>query len=405
MKRGFILIFLLLCSYITAGAVIAELEFKSQGYKDLYINDSDFFSCTSFDFLSPDMNGETFAVLSLRAGFGSQPKEASLLKVYFNNALLDELNFRDFPNWVSRIEVPAETISGSNEVKVCGKAAVASGTIKVGADSAFGIYSGAHFPEKDGFTLDLETYAPYVGIPFTARAVARNYGTQDAPVLLTYRKQELEENTPEISVLKGETSKQGIVPKCRERNEGNVCTKPGEYAIEYEIVANKAVPFTVLPAMMTFTNIFGEQEQRLTQRPNLGALEPPHKISVQMAFEKDKLFTGQKVPLKVRVQNISEQQVEGIRILPISGMEISGEAEKTIASLSPGQSSEVSFSALAQGSGNYVVGCKAEYESRALECDTTSITIQSGLDIKLVASILLALISVAVFAYFYQKKE
>src|SRR3989344_912613 len=394
MKKLLIVISLILLSYIAVAGVVQEFNFRPQGYSDLYISDFNGEKCANFEFLSPgQIDGRVYPILSLKAQVSPAPKNSSKIAVTFNRTKLGEIGYADFKEGVARIQVPQGLMDNTNTVKVCGTVMGSTNTIRVLADSVFGIYSGAYFPQGKGFKMDLETYLPFVGAPFEITATARNYGTEDINVFLSYRKAELERAAPEVSVLEGETSKTGAVQKCKKWDSENNCTQPGEFGISYFIVAHKAVPFTLLPSVMKFTNVFGEEETVLTNRPDLGAIEPPHKISAKVALDNDKLYTGSNIPIKITVQNISKQRVGNIVVGPKTGLEITGETTKTIPSLEPNQEQDVIFTAKALTAGNYELGCSALYESRELDCETTTVTLQKGLGVELLSSIALALIS------------
>ncbi|HLC92782.1 MAG TPA: hypothetical protein VJH23_03670 [archaeon] len=405
MKKFLILFALVFFSYITSAAVVQEFTFHDQGYQDFYISGVNVHKCTNFDFIySGDINAEMFQIISLNANLAPVPKSNAKINVLFNTQKIAELTYADFQNGVVRIPVPQGLLKENNSVTVCGQTSYTVNAITVFADSKFGVYTGAYFPQEKGFKMDLDTYAPYVGVPFKITSVARNFGTEDATVSLSYRKAELERAAPEVSVLDGITSKSGTVPKCSERDALGNCAKPGELSISYFIVAHKAVPFTLLPSVMAFTNVFGEEERMLTNRPDLGAVEPPHKISVKVALDNDKLYTGGSIPLKITVQNISKENVSSVAITPLTGLEVTGEKSKSIGTLEPNASQDVVFSVKGLSAGNYELGCAAEYESRLLECETTTVTLQKGIGIEIIGSAILALISLGVFAYFYLKK-
>ncbi len=405
MKKTLLILSLILFSCITAASIVQEFSFKNQGYQDFYIKDMNVEQCKSFDFIyTGEVNGKTFQIISLKSGITQIPKSTAKITVFFNGAQVAELVQNDFSDGLARITLPEAVMKENNTIKICGETSENANTIKIFADSKFGVYSGAYFPQGRGYEMQLETYAPYVGVPFKITAVARNFGTEDAQVSLSYRKAELERAAPEVSVLDGETSKNGIVPKCSKWDSRGNCSAPGEFSISYFIVAHKAVPFTLLPSVMRFTNVFGEGQSMLTNRPDLGAVEPPHKISVKVALDNDKLYTGESIPLKITVQNTSKENVQGIVVIPKTGLEVAGESAKTLGALSPTQSEDAIFRVKGLAAGNYVLGCTAEYGSRTLECETTTVTLQKGIGIEVISSIVLALISLAVFAYFYFKK-
>jgi len=405
MKGLFLLLMLVLAGYITMAATITESTFSTAGASDFYINGFDSNGCKDYVFdYTGKIDPKNFHILSLSASFSPNLKSNASIRVEFNGEQIVTLRQKDVQTPLARIYVPDELVQQKNSIKICATTSASVNQIKIGADSIFGVYSGPYFPRDKGLELELETYSPYAGVPFNAQAVARNFGTQDIEVLLTYRKQELEENTPEVSILKGETSKRGIVPSCTKRDSSEKCTSPGEYRIGYSMVANKAVPMTLLPALITYTNVFGEEENLLSNRPSIGAQQLPHKLSVKIALQKDKLSTGENIPIKIKVQNISKERVGRIELSVNSGLEIAQNVQ-VIDGLEAGQESEALFSAKSLQAGNYALGCVAKYESRELECDTTTLTLQQGLDGRFIGSLVFALIACVVFAYFYLKKN
>ncbi len=405
MRKFFIFFALIALSYITSAATMQEFGFNDLGYKDFHISGPGIEKCADFDFIyRGELNARAFEVLSLRAGFAPDEKSGAKIAVHFNGGKISELGSEDFANGIARVQMPPGKLREKNSVGVCAKTSSIVNDITVYADSKFGVYDGAFFPNGDGYKLELETYEPLAGVPFRVEAVASNYGTEDAYVTLSYRKLELERAAPEVSVLDGETTKSGTAPKCIEWNDGGTCAKPGRFGISYYVVAHKAVPFTLLPSVMRFTNIFGEEQAMLTNRPDLGAVEPPQKLSAKVALSNDKLYTGSEIPLKITVQNISRERVQNISISAKTGLELVGDGTKVAESLEPNQSQDAVFEVRGPAEGAYAVGCSVEYESRVLECETASVTLQKGIGVEIISSVLLALLAAAAFAYFYFRK-
>jgi len=276
----------------------------------------------------------------------------------------------------------------------------------ISADSEFGLYYAPFFPEEEGFKLELETYQPIVGIPFKIDAVAKNYGSEDTEVSLSYRRGELEESLEEITILGGETSKKGIAPKCLERNDNADCITPGEYRISYSAVANKAVPMTLLPAQLGFLNTFGETRNIQSDRPSIEAFEPKHNISAQIFVEKDNPKVGETIPLKVKIKNTGKIRITNISVGLRTGLETIEEGAKTIAFLDADQSTELSFTAKGISKGEYLLGCMVAYNNKSLECGQTSVLLDSEeLSGEILIGVGFVLIALAVFGYFYFKKH
>lgn len=404
-NKFFLAIALIFLSYITSAQALEEVSFKQSGYDDFYINDFSSSSCTTYDIsFAHDVNALVTGILSLKADFKPTPGDFESVSVFLNNDKIgEELNPGDFKAGLARVVLPGQFLQKTNSLKVCGKTSGTVNKLVVFADSEVGLYDTFYFPREDGLTLDLETYSPFVGRTFNIDAVARNYGTKDADVSLSYRKQDLEEALAEINILKGETSKSGTVPKCLERDKALKCTKPGILKISYEAVANKAVPMSVLPAIMTFTNVFGEKESTLSNRPQIGALEPPKDIQAEVFIEKDRLIVNRETGVVVRLKNISEHEVNGVAVA------LSGSLPQTdgvvVSSIKPNETREVAFKTKPVQTGNHEIGCAAKYNLVQSDCPAISVNVeQAGISAEIVFPILFAIIAIGVFAYFYSRK-
>ena len=404
--KGLTLIILIFFVYITYAVPIEEFSFSEQGYPDFYINEADSFDCTRYDFVyENDLNSGLFPIISLKVDFSPQSTGEATITVYFNsNDPIAELKSTDFSNKTARISIPINEIRENNNLKVCGKTSFSINSIKISSDSTFGVYSAPFFPEENGFELELETYRPIVGIPFNVDAIVRNYGSEDVSVNLTYRKEALEENTPEVTVLSGETTNSGLVPKCVERNEEGECTVPGVYKISYVMVANRAVPMTLLPAQMSYTNIFGEEVKLQTNRPSIEAFNAAHQLTSQIFLDKDNPFTGETIPVRVSIRNIGTTKVVQTVITLKTGLEIIGKGFRVIDSLEAGQTSEAIFNVKGITEGNYSLGCNITYNNKTLECTKTSVSLEtSGIGNEVLIGIAFILLALAVFAYYHFK--
>ena len=397
---------LIFLSYITPAYTSEEFSFKSLGYSDFYINDFNSTNCTAYEFLhTKDLNASLYPVLSLKADFSPSPGKPAKITVFFNDEnALTELKYADFTNGFARIDIPREKVRESNRLAVCGTTSYTVNRITISADSFFGVYSKAFFPRENGLTLEPETYRPVMGAPFTAKVVARNYGSENQAVVLSYRRPELEESMDAVSIISGETTMEGVAPKCAERDEKGGCVRPGEFSISYTLVANRAVPMTLLPGTMKYTDIFGDERTVLSNRPSIEAL--PEQVSAQVFLSQDSAFTGETVPIRIKLKNLGSETLENLSVKLETGLEALGNETETLATLEPGKETEVVFSGKGLSAGNYSVGCTAIYGAKITECTEAPIKLENGgVGIGVLAGAAFLLASIAVFAYFYFKKE
>ncbi|HZX20025.1 MAG TPA: hypothetical protein VFF13_03355 [archaeon] len=409
MKHSLLFASIILLSYITVAGTVEEFSFKSQGYQDFYIEGFDSYDCKQYDFVfNSDINATVFPIFSLDFEFLPKPGKDAKITVFLNdgNAIAELKPGIEKQTGKTRIWLPKEKLKSQNNIKVCGQTAFTANQVRIVADSTLGIYTTPYFPKENGFVLELEKHSLIVGEPFRMEAIARNYGSEDAQVELTYRRGELEENTPEITILSGKTTNNGVVPKCERRDDLGECIKPGEYKIVYTASANRAVPFSLLPAIMTFENIFGETSKIETNRPEVEAFEHAHILSAQIFLDNDSPFAGDVIPIVLNVKNIGNVPVSNVVVKLDTGLEVIGGESKTIGVVEPGKTEKVEFSAKGLIEGEYTLGCSVSYNQKTLECSegTVSLEAPSLLSNELLFGLAFVLIAIAVFSYFYFKK-
>ena len=406
MKRLILLTTLILLSYITSAAVLSEFSFADQGYNDYYIKDVNVFECNKYDFtFHQDLNALAFPILSVKAEFLPEQKNGAKIIVFLNddNAVA-EIKADEFYNGFARILVPREKIRADNQLRICGKTSFSTSQIKVSNESTFGVYKTSYFPKETGLRLELETYRPQVDVPFKIDAVARNYGSEDQAIKLSWRKDELEEALPWIQVLKGETSKTGTVEKCQKRDENTECVIPGEFRIGFTAVATKETPMTLLPAFMEFENVFGESVGLLSNRPTFESIPMKNELSVQVKLESDTTKAGNNNPIDIEIKNYGKREIKNILLNLRTGLEIIGNDSETFA-ISPGQEAHFSFIVKGIAPGKYFVGCDMIFEETSIQCQEAELLVEKNdLSTDLIAGTGFLLIALGVFVYFYFKK-
>ena len=406
MKYKILLITLLMFGYITNAGAITEFTFEEQGYDDFYINGVDSFDCTKFNFFyNEDYNSALFPFLSINAEFFPTEGKNTQIIVYFNDDNSEaDLTASDFSNNFARIALSREKLKKNNEIRICGKTSFSVNKIKISSKSYFGVYFAPLFKENS-FILELDSYHPTKDIPFSINAVAKNYGSKETKVNIEYRRPELEEKTPEISILTGETQKEGVIPPCQKRDLDLDCVIPGEYQISYLAVANISGPMSLLPAILSYEDVFGETRQVESNRPNIGVLEPEDELSAQIFLDKDNPFTGEEIKTKIRVLNKGKTRINNIDVSLLTGLEVIGEENKEIDFIETGQTKEVAFTAKGLTTGEYSLSCNVQYNGKEIDCSKTKISITTeSLSNEILLGIGFVIIALATFLYYYLKK-
>ncbi len=413
-KLGVSLLFVWFCFFIGLGsAKTAELKISAKalelktledyGYKDFYVNKFDFYSCKEYTVsFQNDTNYFVFPIMQTAIELEGSPNGTEYLKIYLNNEEVEELRFLE---WESNniVYFPQDKWLKENLVKVCIR--TSSNVNKIGflAKTKIGLFESFYFPKNEGLKLELETKTPFVGRQFKINAVAKNYGSKDVRVTMYYRKNELEKALKELSILKGETSKSGFVPKCKERDKEGKCIIPGELKIKYDAVANKPILMSVLPAVMEFTGPFGQKQYLLSDRPQISVLEPQNDISAEIILTKDKVEKEEIFEVNVVMKNISEKEIENVNVWLIAGEK---KVEKFVPLVNSGETKEVIYTTKIESAGKYEIYCEVSYNGEVSECERTFLTVtEKSVEIEAIMTILAGLFGLGLVAYYFYFKK
>ena len=180
---------------------------------------------------------------------------------------------------------------------------------------------------------------------------------------------------------------------------------PGEYQISYLAVANISGPMSLLPAILSYEDVFGETRQVESNRPNIGVLEPEDELSAQIFLDKDNPFTGEEIKTKIRVLNKGKTRINNIDVSLLTGLEVIGEENKEIDFIETGQTKEVAFTAKGLTTGEYSLSCNVQYNGKEIDCSKTKISITTeSLSNEILLGIGFVIIALATFLYYYLKK-
>ncbi|MEM4326557.1 MAG: hypothetical protein QXZ13_00080 [Candidatus Diapherotrites archaeon] len=401
-KNSFLVVLVFLAPIILATPIEVK-SLEELGYKDFYVNEFNTYYCKEYSLsFQNDVNAFVFPIMQISSEIQGYPNGTEELRIYLNNNLVEELDFFEPVN-NKLVYFPKEMWEKNNTLKVCIKTSFNINKIGFLAKTRIGLFESYYFPKEDGFKLELETYEPILGKQFKISAVAKNYGSKDLDVSIYYRKSELEKVLKELSILKGETAKKGVVPKCEKRNENNECIKPGVLKLSYDAVANKAIQMSILPAVMEFTDVFGNKQILLSNRPEVYVKEPQKDIMAEIVMKKDKIPKNQVFEVSVLLKNISEKEINDIKVDLDTPQ---GKISQNVARISKNEIMEVKYNIKIEEAGNYDLGCEVFYNENKIECKKTNLIITNEfVNVETIMGILLGLIGLGVLAYFYFKKE
>lgn len=229
-----------------------------------------------------------------------------------------------------------------------------------------------------------------LGEPIDIELYLTNLGGEAVDVTIDYRKYELDY----VPLLKGETGFQGTI-------------LPGETKkLSYNIKPLRAVSILLPPAVLTYTNIFGETIVKESTRPFL-LVEAPE-FNVRAAF----LIPQVRVNVNEPVQVQWVAQNDGI--VPVTDLKVTytvypegtiNPSSTTIDSLSPAKAVTQNFSVTFAKPGIYTLGCYISPRTDptlSTNCQSATIeVIEPNTGITLLFSLLLLLIAIVVYAYIY----
>jgi len=414
MRLFFVVLLVLLLANAAFATVLEEVPFNTLGHEDFIIEGTNQSNCTEIEFFNfSDLNNAINPVLSLHVEFLPIQSKDSQVTIFLNSQYkeLAELRGTDFHDGWARVEVDNNKLMEKNMLKVCGKTSQAVTGLQIKSDSLIGFYLKPDFRKENAFTLSVPEKSIKLGEEFEVKATLHNYGEVGTALLLKYRREELERETPETELVRGDTRLDAFVPKCSERDSNGACISPGEIEFSYFLRPEKAGQISLLPSIAEYTNIFGETEVIESDRPNIFVEEPEKKIRAFIRLEKGTYNAGESADFTLIVSNISTEPVPNVGVfLNAFGLEVvQGKRSETIELLQPKESIERSFKVTSNSSGKFDVGCKITYlEEELIESECLAAPIEfkeKSIDLGIVAGAFLFIVGAAVFIYIMSRKE
>ncbi len=375
------------------GLTIYETPLHPLTFPGLEITQTNQTTCVSLAFERfPEYDKpENDTVLTLNVEFLplSEADANITVKNKLTNEMIETVRPKDlFENGNVHVIIPAPHQPNENvSLEVCGNASPSTEKVSVSPNGFIGLYHQPHFDQKGSFQTIIVGENPELGKDIAIQVYVKNTGSEAVNIHIDYRKYTLEY----VPLLKGETSFDGtILP-----NE--------EKTITYSIKPLRAVQILLPPAVLTYTNIFGEKVVMESTRPFLEVKGP--EFNVKGAFLVPQIQAVVNEPLAIRwiAKNEGIAPVSGINaqlfVQPSGGL-----TPNTffLDELDPASAQSAELIVTFSQPGNYVLGCVLSPESDptiTTNCQSATLEVVSTNWTPAVLSLLLLLIAIVIYAY------
>jgi len=414
MKR-LVFIFAVLVMFAASAFALTykETTLKGLGYANFEAEGIEIQDCTEIEFLKTiDLNYETRPIFSVHVEFLPLAGKRDEINVFFNNSLepIAALKPKDFLNGWARVKLPFSRFEEKNHINICVRTGEIGNKIVIHNDSTIGYYSKADFEEEGAFYISVTPASPDLLDEFRVDVVLRNFGNEDANVVLKYRKDYLERETPETMLVKGKTILTTNIEKCTERDGLGRCANPHEVTFAYYLRPKIKGMISLLPAIVEYTNPFGEIVAVESNRPNVIIREPEIKVKAFVKIPEQEIIVGQNIGTKIIVTNEGARTLQNIEVKILNNrLGLSGSDKALIDVLTGKETREFPFTLKAIEAGKREIGCTITYlDQNLLKTGCTSAFVEVKkpyIPIEVIAGALLTIAAAAFFAYLYWIKK
>lgn len=411
LEKFFFALFALFLAGTVFGATVSETAFADLGRQNFVLEAPKDTGCFDVPFVENiDLNYEVYGIVSIHADFSPTTGKKSAVDVFLNSQKIDSIKASDFAGGFARYRIPQGKILSENSLRVCAASSFETTKVEILNDSKIGYYTKPDFEKEGAFELHVNEPAPRVFEEFTVTAVLRNFGSEPANVLLKYRKDSLEKETPETELLKGTTQVRGVIPACKTRAQDTSCTAPGEVEFNYQLRPKLVGPISLLPSTVEFENPFGENTLVESTRPTIWIVEPEIKIKPFIQVEKDQFTSGEKAKAKLLITNEGHNPLYNLYARLDSGSlaMLKGMPAETIEIILPNETISREFTLSTVDAGTFNLGCSIDYLDYNIvqsKCENVALEFKNpSIDITIAAAFVLVLISVGIYAYLHFKK-
>ena len=406
MKGLFLLVFLLLGTGVVYAETLEETTLSDLGYITLSVEGENTKACSEIDFpydKPRDIElGKRYVVVSVNAEFLPLGSGETKVTAYANARKIGEAKHSDFIGGWARFNVPMEFISAGNTLTLCGETGQTTKKILIKGSSKIGTY---YMPELK-VTKTVLNRSPKLKEPFGVEVLIENFGSEDVNVLVGYQKEVAKNEAPEVSVLRGSTEFNGIIEKCAERPENGNCGTPGLAKFSFSMQANRIADITLLPAYLTYINIFGETAFVESSRPSLSVKQPEIIIRPIIITEKETYKAGEQGQARLALNNEGVGGLTNVTYEIVSkGLEVK-DGEGSIARIEAGTTEYIGLMFGSGSEGEFTIGCNVSVKDSnfSAQCDELSIAYeQPELGPFVIFAVVLLILAIGVYAYIQLK--
>lgn len=377
----------------TSALVMDEKTLSTSGFSGLLVDGSSQTRCDDFSFEPftgyPQSGNDT--ILTLNMETLPLNDNDSNVQVFMNDELFQTIHSRDLlDNGNIHLRIPAERQENENTIRVCGSTSSVTQRVIVRNDTRMGLYQLARFDSLTAFQTVIAGEKPLLGDPIAIELTLTNLGGEATNVVIDYRKYELDY----IPLLQGETGFVGTI-------------LPGETKkLSYNIKPLRAVSILLPPAVLKYTNIFGEDITQESTRAFLLVDAPEFNVRGAFLVPQVRVNVNENVNVQWVAQNDGIVPVDGLKatftVYPEGKMSPSS---TLIENLSPAKAVSQNFTVTFDKPGIYTLGCYLSPRADprlTTNCQSATIeVIEPNTGITLLFSLLLLLIAIAVYAYIY----
>jgi len=401
---------ILIFSSFVNSIVLGETAFSDLGQSNFELDEQNSTKCFETLF-SPtvDLNKEIYSIASVHAEFLPISGKKSFVEVFLNNEMIGSLKSTEFLNGFGRYNIEQGKVLQENVIKICATTSFEVSKINILNDSMVGYYKKSDFKKEGAFQIIVEPEPRFLE-EFVVKGVLKNFGSEDSDVILKYRKDELEKETPETELIKGETKISRTILMCQTRNDQGDCIEPGIVEFEYKMRPKLIGPISLLPAIVEFENLFGETIILESNRPAIRIVEPEIKIKPFIQIEKEQFLVGEKVDLRLLITNEGQNPLFNLSLkLGTNGLELlKGSSSEIIEIIQENETISREFTFSSIEARTFTLGCSIDYlDYNVVQSACNEVVIEyndPAYDITLLGAGVLVLLSIVIYVYIHLKK-
>ncbi|MEK6902830.1 MAG: hypothetical protein AABX02_04570, partial [archaeon] len=267
-------------------AVLSEQSLTEVGFNGMQITGTQQ-ECETISVPSFAIENDTDdLVLTLHPAFNPVTEFDANVAVYVGNDSTPYVSFfaRDvFPETGNvHVLLPSSLAETNETVTVCAKGSPSLESLNVSSEGMIGVYHQPRFNEEGSFSTLIAGENPKLGEEIAIQVYLHNDGGEAVLVNIDYRKYQLDY----IPLLKGETGFEGVI-------------QPGETKIiTYHIKPLRSVSILLPPAVLTYTNIFGEKVTQESTRAFLNVAAPEFNINGAFLVPKNRINVNEAMSVR-----------------------------------------------------------------------------------------------------------